>query len=131
MELFAIVSVALVGAMLALSVSHVLPQYSIYIVFATGLLLVFLSLDGLFYLLDFVSEVNAYLQDNAAYVKLLLKMVGIAYVSEFTCDLCKDCGYQTLATQVQTAGKLAILVSALPMLKSLMEVIGEVVRVDV
>lgn len=130
MSIVQIVVVALIGAVLALLMRQVHPEYSIYMVFATGLLLLFLCLAGLGEMMGFIREVGNHLGENAVYLKILCKLVGIAYISEFASDLCKDAGYQTLSAQVEMAGKLSILVCAVPILESLMKIIEEVVQTD-
>lgn len=130
MSILQIVAVAVIGAILALILHRMQPEYSVYMVFATGLCLLFLCFSGLEFMMDFVSRVGKELGENAVYLKILCKLVGIAYISEFASDLCKDAGYQTLSAQVEMAGKLTILVCAVPILESLMELVEKVVRMD-
>ena len=52
-------------------------------------------------------------------------MVGIAYISEFSANLCKDAGYGGIASQIEMFGKLSILAMSLPVLTTLLTVIEE------
>ena len=49
--------------------------------------------------------------------------MGIAYLTEFSAQLCKDAGYGAIAMKVELAGKLMILVTALPVFQSLADLI--------
>jgi len=50
------------------------------------------------------------------YFTLVLKCIGIAYLAEFTAELCRDAAQGALALKVQLAGKLSVLLLALPLL---------------
>lgn len=49
--------------------------------------------------------------------------MGITYIAEFSSDLCKDAGYQTIAGQIQIFGKLSVLAVSMPVLLALLDVI--------
>ena len=55
---------------------------------------------------------------EAAYVSILLRTTAAALVTRFCADLCKDGGSQALATAVETAGAIAALAIALPLLQA-------------
>ena len=60
--------------------------------------------------------------DNT-YIMTLLKMLGVTYVAEFSSGICKDAGYQTIASQIEIFSKLTILVLSLPILVALLQTI--------
>jgi stage III sporulation protein AD len=53
----------------------------------------------------------------------LLKMLGVTYVAEFASGICRDAGYQTIASQIEIFSKLTILVLSLPILVALLNTI--------
>ena len=57
------------------------------------------------------------------YVGILLKGLGICYVTDLTCGICRDSGEQTLAEQTLSAGKAALVVLSLPMLEALTDIV--------
>lgn len=57
------------------------------------------------------------------YVRILLKGLGICYVTSFTVSVCRDCGENAIGDQVLTAGKIALLTISLPMLEALIEIV--------
>ena len=60
-----------------------------------------------------------------AYVAILLKMLGITYVSELVSAICKDAGYQATASQIELFCKLSVMVLSIPVLMALLETIQE------
>ena len=59
----------------------------------------------------------------AAYVAVLLKTVAAALITRFCADLCKDGGSQALASAVETAGAVAALAIAMPLLRAVVELL--------
>ena len=62
--------------------------------------------------------------DNT-YLLIVLKIIGIAYVAEFGYQLCKDAGEESIASKIQLAGKVMILVVASPIVLALIELIAQ------
>lgn len=58
---------------------------------------------------------------------ILLKALGIAFLTELTAGICRDSGEATLATWVETAGKLEILLLSLPLIRSVISLVGELI----
>ena len=54
------------------------------------------------------------------YMKAILKMLGVTYVSEFASAICRDAGYQTIASQIEIFAKLTILALSMPVLEALL-----------
>lgn len=57
------------------------------------------------------------------YVNVLFKALGICYLTQFTYDVCKDSGENAMATQVEIAGKITLMLIALPLFSSLTNII--------
>ena len=126
MDVIKIALTSVAGALLALKLKQYQNEYSIYLVLAAGVLMLFFCLDALEMIMDLMNRLGSVLKGQNWYLKLLAKLVGIAYVCEFASDICVDAGYQSLSHQVQILGKLAILVSAIPLFTSLIDTIEEV-----
>lgn len=59
------------------------------------------------------------------YIAILLKMVGIAYLTQLAVSLCGDAGQGAIASQIGFAGKVSMLIVSLPVISSLVRTIGE------
>lgn len=58
------------------------------------------------------------------YMELLMKILGVTYVSEFASALCRDAGYSAVAGQIELIGKLTILTIGMPIVMALFELIA-------
>lgn len=57
-------------------------------------------------------------------MKSIGKMIGIAYIAQFSADTCRDCGESSLAGKVEFAGRLMMVTAAIPLVISTLEAIG-------
>ena len=57
----------------------------------------------------------------------IIKCVGIAIIVNISASLCKDAGQAGIASAVDVLGAAAAVFTALPLIKSLIEIIGELV----
>ncbi|MEE0957114.1 MAG: SpoIIIAC/SpoIIIAD family protein [Ruminococcus sp.] len=61
---------------------------------------------------------------NASYLVIMLKVVGICIVTEFTVNTCRDAGSSALAGNVSLAGKLLVTVTALPLYTDILNTVS-------
>lgn len=101
-------------------------EYAVIISMAGCLLLFSFGLSKLETILSAVNRLREFFGANTWYLQILLKIVGITYLTEFAAALCKDAGFSAVSGQVELAGKLSIMAVSLPVLLALVEVIEEI-----
>ena len=98
-------------------------EYGIYLSVAVSIF-IFLNIVGrLEIILETLRAIGDMITIDRAYIGTLLKMVGITYAAEFSSGICKDAGYQTVASQIEIFSKLTILALGMPILLALLETI--------
>ena len=125
MGIIRIAAIGVVGALLAIQFKNTKSEYSIYISMAVSLLIFFFIFSELKIFIELIREIGKYMNLHSSYISILLKMLGITYVSEFASAICKDAGYQAVSGQIELFAKLFILGLSVPILLSLLEVIRE------
>ena len=111
------------GALLAIQIKQVKSEFAVYICIAIGIL-VFMSVAGqLKSIVDTVKMLTKTIDLDDSYITILLKMLGITYVAEFSSGICKDAGFQTIASQIEIFSKISILVLSVPILVALIQTI--------
>lgn len=60
---------------------------------------------------------------DQSYVMQLFKMLGVAYVAEFSVNICKDSGYSSIAGGIEMFAKLMILVLSIPGLTYILNIL--------
>ena len=56
---------------------------------------------------------------------ILLKALGVAFLTETAASVCRDSGETGLATWVETAGKLEILLLSFPLIRTVMDTVTD------
>ena len=120
------ISAAILGItamLLAIQLKNMKSEMGIYVALAATIIIFSYGVDKLSVVLETVDKLTRYLNIPFAYIGILLKMVGITYICEFASALCRDGGYQSIATQLETFGKLSIMAVSTPVILSLFETI--------
>ena len=113
------------GVLLALQLKQTKSEMGVYICIAVSIIIFFHIFGYLENLIGTVREVSTYIQIDLSYISTLMKMLGITYLAEFSSGICKDAGYQTIATQIEMFAKITILVLSMPILLALLKTIQE------
>ena len=119
--------IAIAGMTLAIVVGTMRKDISIWITIVSGMIIFFFGITKFEYIVDMFHELTEYIGISETYIKIILKMIGIAYLSEFTASICKDAGQNTIAGQVDFFGRMSMIAVSLPVLQSLLETIGELI----
>lgn len=76
----------------------------------------------------FVSEIKGLVDDagiDTSYGIILIKTVGVCALCQFTSDCCRDNGQNSLASRVELAAKLTIVVISFPMFQKILATAAE------
>ena len=119
---------AAAGMFAAIIIKKDKPEYATLIILLVGFLIALKVVGALDGMLAEIESWSRLLQENVIYVNLLLKLIGITYICEFAANLCKDAGYATLSSHVELFGKVTIMVAGLPVLKTMIEMIEEMLQ---
>lgn len=125
MNMIQIGIVGILGALLAIQFKGGKAEYGIYMSVAVSILLFTCIVDRLEMFVGTVEEISRYITIDTSYITVMLKMIGITYIAEFSSSICRDAGYQSIAVQIEIFSKLTILAMGLPVLVALLETIQE------
>lgn len=118
MEILKIIMVALAGVTAASLVQSVRAEVSVYIALATGVILLIMILGSLTNLFEYFEAIYSKVEYGREYFPVIIKVLVIAYLSDFTAQLCKDAGQAAIGTKVELAGKVMIFLISVPVLAS-------------
>jgi len=116
------IGLALTGTVLCLLLKQYKPEYAVVVSIVCGVLLfagVLANLEPAF------ASMNELMQNSgidAGYTKTIVKALGICYVVQLASDSCKDAGQSAIASKVELAGKVSIVLLCLPMFQNLAEI---------
>lgn len=114
-------------AIICIFLSSCLKQYNnefANIVSCCGGILIFaLVCDELANIVNFVLTLNNFVYFEADFLKLLIKIIGIGYICEFTADIAEDFGNKTISSKVLLGGKVIICGMTIPVIKELLSML--------
>ncbi|MCI8300779.1 MAG: stage III sporulation protein AD [Lachnospiraceae bacterium] len=125
MDIVKIAILGIVGALLGIMLKGQKKEYELFVTLGVSLCIFYFLMSKLQLVVSVINRMQDYVELDTSYIEILIKMIGITYVSEFSANLCKDAGYQSVAGQIEMFGKLSILVISMPVILVLLETIGE------
>ena len=120
-ELIKIIGIGLIGLITVIILKQYRPEYSIYISLIAGMLIIFLIMDKLSGIVNLLTSISEKASINNKYIKILLKITGIAILTEFAVSICQDSGESAIANKIDIGGKVMIITISIPIISSLLE----------
>ena len=125
MNITAVTAAALCACVLILSLRQIRPEMA-HIITVCASVVLFMAIMP--YAAEIVKAIKDFAAFNSAggkYTAPVLKITGIAYISQLGSELCSDAGEKALAARVEMAGKIAICMITLPIAKeAFIKIIG-------
>ena len=123
MEIFKIVGIGIVSCVIVLVVKQLKPELSVTVIVATTVFM-------LIYILKYFTQIFAIFDTivektgiNKDLFTILIKIIGVGYLTEFGASICDDTGNSSIASKVILGGKIAIFIMAIPIITNLFNLI--------
>lgn len=123
MEIFQIVGLGVVATIIAIVLKAHRPEIAIQISLLTGIIILMVILGKIAAVVDLLNSYAQKVNIDLIYFSTLLKIIGIAYIAEFGAEVCRDAGEGAIASKVELAGKVIIILLAVPIITSLLDLI--------
>lgn len=123
MEIFQLVGIAFITAVAALVLKGTKPELALAVTIAGSIILLLFAFELLKGSLSLFQKIADTTNIDSSLVKILLKMIGIGYLVEFSSGILSDFGQNALADKLVFCGKIIILVLAVPIIESLLSLI--------
>jgi stage III sporulation protein AD len=124
MDIMRIVGVAFITAVTAAILRTNKPEMS-FAVTVTGIIVILMFLvDSLQNTLKVFSTIASVTGVENGLLKILLKIVGVGYITEFGAGVLNDFGSHSIADKVVLCGKVTIVILSLPVVESLLQLVG-------
>lgn len=125
--IFKIGIIGVVAAILAAFIKKERAELAMMIGCATGVIIFYFIISQISVVIGFLMELLDMVAIEETYFTQLLKMLGVAYASEFAAMICKDAGQQSIAGMIELFGKLSIVTLSIPGLIFLVETLEQFV----
>jgi stage III sporulation protein AD len=121
MEIFQIVGLALIAAVLSVLIKGQRPDIAIQISIAAGIIIFLFMIVRISTVIVLLKDLANRVNIDIVYLGTVLKIIGIAYITTFGADVCRDAGEGSIASKIEFAGKILIMVLAVPILMAVLD----------
>ena len=112
-----VASVAITASLIYLIIKKSAPEFAIIAEICAVVLIILFVYPYICDIVDFCSKIDT----ENRYFDTLLRITGVAVITQFAADICNDSGMSALSSKVEFAGKTVILVMSLPIVEALFE----------
>jgi stage III sporulation protein AD len=123
MDILQIVGLGLVATFLTLVVKEQKPIFALIVAMVTGIIIFLYLIGKISEVIQVLERMAVQANVNLVYLETVLKIIGIAYVAEFGAQVTRDAGQGAIASKIELAGKVLILVMAIPIITVIIETI--------
>ncbi len=126
MDIIKIIGIGLISLIIIIILKQYRPEFTIYISIIAGVLIIALSMDKLAGIINILTTLSNKTGINSEYLGILLKITGIAILTEFAVSICNDAGESAIATKIDLGGKIIIISISIPIIVALLELIVKI-----
>ncbi len=118
-----IVAIGMITCIATLIVRPVRSDFATFIMLAGGVIILALLLNYLSSVFLSLKSIISFTGISNNLFGLLIKIVAIGYIIEFTASLCSDTGNSSLGDKILLGGKVIIMVMAMPIVTNILQII--------
>lgn len=123
MEIIQIVGLGFVVTLLILIIKRERPEIAVQLSLAMVTIIFLLVLSKIGVVLNMFRDLAEKANISYTYLNTILKIIGIAYITEFGAQVCRDAGEGAIASKVEFAGKVFVMILAIPIIALVLDTI--------
>ncbi len=126
MDVIKIIGIGLISLIIIIIVRQYKPEFTLYISLLAGALILLFIIGKIEGIIDLLTTLSNKTAINNEFLTLLIKITGIAFLTEFAVSICKDTGESAIASKIDMGGKVIIVSMSIPIISSLLETVVEI-----
>ena len=123
MEIIKIIGVGLTALIIIIMLKQFRPEFTIYVSLIAGTIILLMLADKLVGIMGLINSITSKTAINSQFIKILIKITGIAILTEFAVSVCNDSGESAIASKIDIGGKVLIVSISVPIIQALMETV--------
>ena len=118
-----IIGIGFIALISIIIIKQYKPEFAIYISIIAGVIILYMVVDKLGNVINLLKKKKKKSGVSSEFLGLLLKITGIALLTEFSISMCKDAGEGSIASKIEIGSKVIIISMSIPIISNLLEVI--------
>lgn len=127
MDIGSMMAFIIIVVVMAIGIKTISPAISSVISIALCFFIIAFCVQGLSTIIITIRKISEGVNIEKSYIVALIKLIGVAYICEFAAGISKDAGYTAVASYVELAGKITMLMISLPVLLQVLETITGII----
>ena len=123
MEVIKIVGVSIFAVIMIIILKNYRPEMALVLSIITGIGIMLYAISKMSSVINVLNDLISKSGVNTDFLLIIIKVIGIAYIVEFGKNVCIDAGQSSIATKLEMAGKVVIVVLTIPLISSLVNVL--------
>lgn len=128
MNIFSIAGIGIVVTVICIILKQYKPEFAMLVGVIGGIFVFGIILSQISPVFNIINSLLDKLAISNEYTKILFKSLGICYITQLAVDVCSDAGEVAVANKIGLAGKVAILILALPMFNNILDIAFNLIR---
>ncbi len=128
MAIFKIAGIAIVSLITIILLKDIKAEYALIVTVIAGILLMTILLEPIGQVITVFNDLSSKAMISPSIFNLLVKIIGIGYLTDYTSCLCDDFNAKSLGKKVELGGKLVILILAMPIVQNIITLIGTLLK---
>ena len=123
MDIFKIISVGVIGTFLSMTVRAYKTELGVLTALSTAFLLLSYTVPAIWDIASGIKKLSENAVIDSVYVTAVIKIIGIAYITQFASELAKDANESLLSKKLELVGKISIVALMMPIISGLLSAI--------
>lgn len=123
MDIIKIIGIGLISLIIIVILKQYRPEFAMYVSLVAGILIFAIIITKMSGIIEVLKGLANKTTINNEFLTLLIKITGIAILTEFAVSVCKDSGETAIANKVDLGGKVIIMSMSIPIMSSLLETV--------
>ena len=125
-DVIKIMGIGLLALIIIVILKQYKPEFAIYVSMIAGVLILVLAIQKLTGIINLLQSLANKTYINKSFLSILLKITGIAFITEFAVSICSDAGEKAIASKIEIESKVIIIAMSIPIITSLLELVIEI-----
>lgn len=126
MEIIQVAGLGLITTFLVLAVKEQSPVFAFSLALFVGVVIFIFLATKIGEVIGILKNLAHLAKVNDLFLETILKIIGIAYIAEFGAQVTRDAGQDSIASKIELAGKILIMVMAIPIITVMIETIIQI-----
>lgn len=121
MEIIKIVGLGLIATLLIVIIKQQRPELAIQLSVVVGAIIFTMMIGKINSIVTLIKQLADKSNVSVLYMGTIMKIIGVAYIAEFGAQICRDAGEGAVATKIEFAAKIIVIVLAIPIIVSVFD----------